>query len=85
MHYDDTTTARVQATSKHIEFELQEFMSLLKEWMSCDQANEDNHYIYYRLIEWLNVLQHKVNDLELSVAELEFLEHVYECGYVGDC
>ena len=85
MHYTDTATARVQAASKHIEFELQEFISLLKQWMSCDQANEDNHPIYYRLIEWLNVLQHKVNDLELSVAELELLEHIYECGYIGDC
>lgn len=85
MHYTDTEVSRVQATSKHIEFELSEFMCLLKDWMNCDQANEDNHYMYYKLIDWLNVLQHKVNDLELSVAELELLERIYECGYVGDC
>ena len=85
MHYDNTEVSRVQATSKHIEFELQQFMDLLKQWMCCDQANQDNHYMYYKLIDWLNVLQHKVNDLELSVAELELLERIYECGYVGDC
>ena len=63
-----------------IETEIDKMLNLLNDWTDCDRANEDNHWMYYKLKAWLKKLDKQVEQYGHEVAEAELLEGLHEKG-----
>jgi len=70
----------VSALGQKLTIEIDSMNQLLEEWLKCDQANEDNHWMYYDCQNMIDELEQKLNMYHEQVVEVELLESIQENG-----
>ena len=60
--------------------EIDEMTSLLAKWQNCDRSNENYHWMYEKLTQWIERLNEQVEEFGKEVAEAELLEGLHESG-----
>ena len=69
-----------QSMAIKINDEFDQMSKLLNKWLACDRADESNHWMYYKLQDWLKKLDDQVNLYDEEVTEVELLEGLQEKG-----
>ena len=73
-------SSSVSVLGQKLTTEIDSMNQLLEEWLGCDRANDDNHWMYYDCQNMIYELDQKLNMYHEQVVEVELLESIHENG-----
>ena len=71
-----------RSMSTNLENEFADMFALMEQWKHCDRADEDNHWMFYKLEDWTKSLKEEIEDYNREVCEVELLEEIGNHGSV---